>query len=97
LLFCPPFIGVANPKQYDTDPDPFHFDADLDSNFHTDADVDPDPVRYRSDANLHPLVDSKEWPTLSTLQISFDLCIPDKELAKTHSQSSFIYFQSQLD
>ncbi len=28
-----------------------------------------------------------------TLQIILNLCIPDKELAKTHSQSSFIYFQ----
>jgi hypothetical protein len=29
-----------------------------------------------------------------TLQISLDLCIPEKELAKTRSQISFIYFQS---
>ncbi len=28
------------------------------------------------------------------LQIIFDLCIPKKELAKTRSQISFIYFQS---
>jgi hypothetical protein len=30
-----------------------------------------------------------------TLQISLELCIPEKELAKTRSQISFIYFQSQ--
>ncbi len=30
----------------------------------------------------------------TTLQISLDLCIPEKELAKTRSQISFIYFQS---
>jgi hypothetical protein len=29
-----------------------------------------------------------------SLQISLDLCIPEKELAKTRSQISFIYFQS---
>jgi hypothetical protein len=28
------------------------------------------------------------------LQIILDLCIPEKELAKTRSQISFIYFQS---
>jgi hypothetical protein len=27
------------------------------------------------------------------LQIILDLCIPEKELAKTRSQISFIYFQ----
>jgi hypothetical protein len=27
----------------------------------------------------------------TTLQIILNLCIPDKELAKTHSQSSFKY------
>jgi hypothetical protein len=30
----------------------------------------------------------------ATLQISLDLCIPEKELAKTCSQISFLYFQS---
>jgi hypothetical protein len=29
-----------------------------------------------------------------TLQISLDLCIPEKELAKTRFQISFVYFQS---
>ncbi len=33
----------------------------------------------------------------SALQISLDLCIPEKELAKTRSQISFIYFQSHLN
>jgi hypothetical protein len=28
-----------------------------------------------------------------TLQIILELCIPEKELAKTRSQISFIYFQ----
>jgi hypothetical protein len=32
--------------------------------------------------------------TTDALQISLDLCIPEKELAKTRSQISFIYFQS---
>ncbi len=31
---------------------------------------------------------------LFTLQIILELCIPEKELAKTRSQISFIYFQS---
>jgi hypothetical protein len=31
---------------------------------------------------------------ITALQISLDLCIPEKELAKTRSQISFIYFQS---
>ncbi len=31
-----------------------------------------------------------------TLKIIFNLCIPNKELAKTHFQSSFIHFQSHL-
>jgi hypothetical protein len=30
----------------------------------------------------------------ATLQISLDLCFPEKELAKTRSQISIIYFQS---
>ena len=30
----------------------------------------------------------------SALQIILDLCIPEKELAKTRSQIPFIYFQS---
>ena len=34
---------------------------------------------------------------LETLQTMLNSCIPDKEIAKTHSQSSFIYFQSHLD
>jgi hypothetical protein len=32
--------------------------------------------------------------TVSALQIILDLCIPVKELAQTHSQILFIYFQS---
>ncbi len=31
---------------------------------------------------------------INALQIILDLCIPEKELAKTRSQISFIYFQS---
>ena len=34
------------------------------------------------------------FPVYPALQISLDLCIPEKELAKTRSQISFIYFQS---
>jgi hypothetical protein len=33
-------------------------------------------------------------PSCNALQISLDLCISEKELAKTRSQISFIYFQS---
>jgi hypothetical protein len=36
-------------------------------------------------------LDPREW---HALQISLDLCIPEKELAKTRSQISFKYFQS---
>jgi hypothetical protein len=36
---------------------------------------------------------SSKVPALQTI---LNLCIPDKELAKTHSQSSFIYVQSHL-
>jgi hypothetical protein len=31
---------------------------------------------------------------VTALQISLDLCIPEKELAKARSQISFLYFQS---
>jgi hypothetical protein len=37
---------------------------------------------------------SKGLTRPTALQISLDLCIPEKELAKTRSQISFIYFQS---
>jgi hypothetical protein len=40
---------------------------------------------------IHVSVSDLYFPTL---QISLDLCIPEKELAKTRSQISFIYFQS---
>jgi hypothetical protein len=36
----------------------------------------------------------KHFAAWSALQIILDLCIPEKELAKTHSQISFLYFQS---
>jgi len=36
----------------------------------------------------------KDGDGVPALQISLDLCITEKELAKTHSQISFIYFQS---
>ncbi len=49
--------------------------------------------------------DRKQFPESALLAISSKLpalqkilylCIPDKELAKTHSQSTFKYFQSHL-
>jgi hypothetical protein len=40
------------------------------------------------------IINSKFSKSNYTLQISLDLCIPEKELAKTRSQISFIYFQS---
>ncbi len=51
------------------------------------------------DDKIHALVLSDTYATQrvfaeSTLQISLDLCIPEKELAKTRSQISFIYIQS---
>jgi hypothetical protein len=40
------------------------------------------------------VVELRPWMARCTLQITLDLCIPEKELAKTPSQISFIYFQS---
>ncbi len=39
-------------------------------------------------------VDDDSRLSAIALQISLDLCIPEKELAKTRFQISFIYFQS---
>jgi len=45
---------------------------------------------------LYPVSETFARPldgSIPALQISLDLCIPEKELAKTRSQISFIYFQ----
>jgi hypothetical protein len=40
------------------------------------------------------VVELLSWMVRCTLQITLDLYIPEKELAKTRSQISYIYFQS---
>jgi hypothetical protein len=46
----------------------------------------------RTPSLIWPHIRGRYWSV--TLQISLDLCIPEKELATTRSQISFIYFQS---
>ncbi len=63
-----------------------------------DGNFFPDPVPPWFKETLVPPCTgySPSSTEYSALQISLDLCIPEKELAKTRSQISFIYFQSHL-